>query len=56
MGPLSVPSRPTLRERTQLAVQAELIDVAQRLFVEHGYEATTVDAAGLSKRSFFRYF
>ncbi|WP_138733204.1 TetR/AcrR family transcriptional regulator [Modestobacter excelsi] len=50
----------SLRERTRRAVQAELVDVAQRLFVEHGYEATTVDsiteAAGLSKRSFFRYF
>jgi len=54
------PVRPSLRERTRLAVQAELLDVAQGLFVERGYEATTVDAiaeaAGLSKRSFFRYF
>jgi AcrR family transcriptional regulator len=50
----------SLRERTRRAVQAELVEVAQRLFVEQGYEATTVDsitdAAGLSKRSFFRYF
>lgn len=49
-----------LRERTRRAVQAELIDVAQRLFVEQGYENTTIeqiaDQAGISKRSFFRYF
>lgn len=50
----------TLRERTRRAVQAELLDVAQGLFVQHGYEAVTVEqiatAAGMSKRSFFRYF
>jgi AcrR family transcriptional regulator len=41
-------------------VRAELSEVAQDLFLAHGYESTTVDqiatAAGLSKRSFFRYF
>lgn len=41
-------------------MQSELIDAAVSLFAEHGYEAVTVDqiaaAAGLSKRSFFRYF
>jgi AcrR family transcriptional regulator len=51
---------PSLRERTRRAVQADLVDVAQRLFVERGYEQTTVDAiaaaAGMSKRSFFRFF
>jgi AcrR family transcriptional regulator len=51
---------PSLRERTRRTVQAELVDVAQRLFVERGYEQTTVDAiaaaAGMSKRSFFRFF
>jgi AcrR family transcriptional regulator len=51
---------PSLRERTRRAVQGELIEVGQRLFVERGFEATTVDeiatAAGMSKRSFFRYF
>lgn len=53
-------AQPSLRERTRKAVQAELIDVAQDLFVEQGFEATTVDqiatAAGMSRRSFFRYF
>ncbi|MGT2426121.1 TetR/AcrR family transcriptional regulator [Amnibacterium kyonggiense] len=41
-------------------MQAELVEVAQELFVSQGYESTTVDAiakaAGMSKRSFFRYF
>jgi AraC-like DNA-binding protein len=53
-------SSPSLRERTRRAVQAELVEVAQRLFVERGYEQTTADAiagaAGMSKRSLFRYF
>lgn len=51
---------PTLRERTQRAVRAEITDAAMRLFTERGFEATTVDqiaeAAGISRRSFFRYF
>ncbi len=49
-----------LRERTRRAVQAELLAVAMDLFLSQGFEATTVDqiaaAAGLSRRSFFRYF
>lgn len=49
-----------LRERTRLAVRAELSRLAVELFVRQGFERTTVDditaAAGLSKRSFFRYF
>src|SRR5438552_16587217 len=49
-----------LRERTRRAVRAELADVALRMFADRGYEKTTVDdiarAAGLTKRSFFRYF
>lgn len=50
----------TLRERTRRAVQSELIDAALALFADRGFEAVTVEeiaaAAGLSKRSFFRYF
>jgi AcrR family transcriptional regulator len=50
----------SLRERTRRAVQAEVAEVAMRLFVEQGYDATTIDqiaaAAGMSKRSVFRYF
>jgi AcrR family transcriptional regulator len=49
-----------LRERTRRAVRAELAELALGLFVQRGYERTTVEdiaaAAGLSKRSFFRYF
>jgi AcrR family transcriptional regulator len=54
-------SRPIpMRERTRRLAQTELTAVAQDLFLEHGYEQTTVDqiaaAAGMSKRTFFRYF
>ncbi|MFD0560576.1 TetR family transcriptional regulator [Stackebrandtia endophytica] len=49
-----------LRERTRRAVRAELAAIALDLFAENGFEETTVDeiarAAGLTKRSFFRYF
>jgi AcrR family transcriptional regulator len=54
------PSPISVRERSRRAVQAELTTLAQDLFVAHGYEQTTVDeiaaAAGMSKRTFFRYF
>jgi AcrR family transcriptional regulator len=54
----SVPT--PIRERTRRLAQTELTSVAQELFLQHGYEATTVDqiaaAAGMSKRTFFRYF
>jgi AcrR family transcriptional regulator len=50
----------TMRERTRRLAQAELTVIAQDLFVKHGYEETTVEqiaaAAGMSKRTFFRYF
>ncbi|TDC25753.1 TetR family transcriptional regulator [Streptomyces sp. 8K308] len=49
-----------LRERTRRAVRAELARLALDLFTTRGYEETTVEdvarAAGMSKRSFFRYF
>jgi AcrR family transcriptional regulator len=49
-----------IRERTRRLTQTELTSVAQDLFVAHGYDGTTVDqiaaAAGMSKRTFFRYF
>jgi AcrR family transcriptional regulator len=49
-----------IRERTRRLVQTELTAVAQDLFVAQGYDDTTVDqiaaAAGMSKRTFFRYF
>jgi len=53
-------SIPALRERTRTVVQWEISEVAASLFVERGYEATTMDdvaaAVGMSKRSVFRYF
>jgi AcrR family transcriptional regulator len=49
-----------IRERTRRLVQTELTTVAQDLFVAQGYDDTTVDqiaaAAGMSRRTFFRYF
>jgi mycofactocin system transcriptional regulator len=40
--------------------RSELEQVALELFAEHGFEATTVeditDAAGISRRTFFRYY
>lgn len=59
-GGVSELNQQSLRDRARRAVQAELLGVAQDLFVEHGYDAVTVDqiaaAAGMSRRSFFRYF
>lgn len=53
-------SKVDLRERTRNAVRAQLAEAAVRLFVEQGFEATTVEqiatATGLSRRSFHRYF
>lgn len=50
----------TINERKRHAVRAGISEVAQELFVSQGYEATTVDqisaAAGMSRRTFFRYF
>ena len=60
---LSMPDaapRPGLRSRTRQAVRAEISAQAMQLFLEHGYDATTVDqvaeAVGISRRSLFRYF
>jgi AcrR family transcriptional regulator len=66
MAPASQPATdslsapPTLRNRATRAVQAEIAAVAIRLFLEQGFDKTTVDQiaekAGLSRTSFFRYF
>src|SRR6266511_1931448 len=49
-----------VRERTRRAVRDELAQLAKDLFVEKGYDETTIDdlaaAAGMSRRTFFRYF
>jgi len=50
----------SLRQRTWRAVRQEITEAALQLFLERGFDATTVDqiaeAAGISRRSFFRYF
>lgn len=49
-----------LRERKKARTRRLLADGAIQLFVTRGFEATTVDdivdAAGVSRRTFFRYF
>jgi AcrR family transcriptional regulator len=49
-----------LRARAREAMRTEIAEIALALFVSRGFEQTTVDeiaeAAGLSRRSFFRYF
>ncbi|MBG0566491.1 TetR family transcriptional regulator [Actinoplanes aureus] len=50
----------SVRERARNAMRAELAVLAQDLFADKGYEQTTIEdlvaAAGISKRTFFRYF
>jgi AcrR family transcriptional regulator len=50
----------SLRDVARHAVRDEVVRSAWNLFVEQGFEATTVDqiaeAAGMSRRTFFRYF
>ncbi|MFD5465492.1 TetR family transcriptional regulator [Kitasatospora sp. NPDC127059] len=57
MNPLPAPS---LAERKRRLVADELTRTALGLFAEQGFDAVTVDeiaaAAGMSKRTFFRYF
>lgn len=51
---------PTLRDHARGAVREEVLRQAWLLFSRQGFEATTVDqiaaAAGMSRRTFFRYF
>jgi AcrR family transcriptional regulator len=52
--------RPGLRERKRRKTRETIIKVALRLFVERGYEETTIaeiaDAAEISPRTIFAYF
>lgn len=49
-----------LREQKRRDTYLRIVDAGMRLFVEHGYHATTLDAiavaAGISRRTFFSYF
>ncbi|HEV6951862.1 MAG TPA: TetR family transcriptional regulator, partial [Promicromonospora sp.] len=50
----------TAWDRQRAALREEITETARTLFVEKGFDATTVDeiaqAVGISRRSFFRYF
>lgn len=50
----------TRRDEQKAATRARILAAAHELFHEHGFDSTTVedvlDAAGVSKRTFFRYF
>ena len=54
------PAAPGLRERKRQQTRERLTRVAMALFLERGFEATTLDdiaaAADISRRSFFHYF
>ena len=58
----SAPRGPTpgLRERKRQQTRERLIEAAMALFLDRGFEATTLDdiaaAADISRRSFFHYF
>jgi AcrR family transcriptional regulator len=57
---LQSPAIPSLKERKSKAVRESIWNVAIDLFSAKGYDETTVEdiarAAGISLRSFFRYF
>lgn len=60
MGRIMSEKQGGLRARTRRVVQKEIAEAANMLFVERGFEATTIDdiaaAVGMSQRSVFRYF
>ena len=59
-APLRNTPKPGLRERKKLQTRERLTAAAMALFLEKGFEATTLDdiaaVAEMSRRSFFHYF
>jgi AcrR family transcriptional regulator len=55
-----VSTETSLWQRSRQAAYAEITGVAMQLFLEQGFEQTTIEqiasTAGISRRSFFRYF
>jgi AcrR family transcriptional regulator len=55
-----VSTESTLWQRSRQAALAEITSIAMQLFLDQGFEQTTIDqiasTAGISRRSFFRYF
>lgn len=60
MTPEDDNAQPRLWERSRQRAYAEITALAMDLFLANGFEQTTIDeivtAAGISRRSFFRYF
>lgn len=54
------PSAPTRRQRRRLEIELRLLDASQSLFIEKGYDETTVaeiaEAADVAYGTFFNYF
>jgi AcrR family transcriptional regulator len=59
-GKTALPGAPGLRQRKRQQTRERLTQAAMALFLERGFEATTLDdiaaAADVSRRSFFHYF
>jgi mycofactocin system transcriptional regulator len=60
IGNVPAKSVPPRLGRQPSTTQAELSHIALQLFIEHGFDATTIDEiaarAGIGRRTFFRYF
>src|SRR5262245_61775679 len=56
-APVKKPYKSTLREAQARATRRAIVDAAARLFIQHGYGATTIDAiaeaAGVSRKTVF---